>query len=108
MVVEPDPYMTLGVDPAASTDRISAAFRRLARLYHPDGRAQNPRRMIEINRAYDLIKTPERRRRYDEGRRLAAVGPGWEPADGGQPFDSRPQWVRRAMAGNMRGKVTAP
>ena len=94
MGMQPDAYATLGVGPGAPAEVISAAYRRLARIYHPDGRAQDARRMIEINRAYDLIKTPEQRRRYDEGHRLVV--------------DSRPEWVRRAMAGSMRGKVMAP
>jgi curved DNA-binding protein CbpA len=109
MGVEPDAYATLGVDPGASAEVISAAYRRMARIYHPDGRSQDSRRMIEINRAYDRIKTPELRRQYDQAcRRFVASG--WAPAGAvqrGELRDSRPEWVRRAMAGRMRAKVMA-
>jgi len=135
MSLETDAYATLGVDPGAAADVISAAYRRLARMYHPDGRTQDSRRMIEINRAYDCIKTPELRRRYDEGSRFVGVGPGWVARESGrwvpglgahaaggpgaapsswrarvdpvEARDSRPEWVRRAMTGKLRAKVVA-
>jgi curved DNA-binding protein CbpA len=76
MSVEPDAYATLGVDPGAPAEAVSAAYRALARRWHPDGRTPDPVRMSEINQAYNLIKTRELRQRYDESHRLVAVGPG--------------------------------
>jgi curved DNA-binding protein CbpA len=62
-----DAYRTLQVDREADPDVIQAAYRRLARKYHPDA---NPgrdaaERMIAINRAWDFLRDPERRRAYD-------------------------------------------
>jgi len=71
-----DAYRTLQVVPDADDFVIEAAFRVLARRYHPDGHKGDAARMAEINRAYDLLRTPIRRRRYDRERQLTPVGPG--------------------------------
>ncbi|GIV75028.1 MAG: hypothetical protein KatS3mg049_3584 [Caldilinea sp.] len=61
-------YQILQVAPNATQAEIAAAYRRLARQVHPD---LNPspdahRRMQELNEAYNTLRHPERRRRYDE------------------------------------------
>lgn len=56
-----DPYKILGVSPNASDEQIKAAYRGLAKKYHPDNYAGNPlsdlaeEKMQEINQAYDEI-----------------------------------------------------
>ncbi len=56
-----DPYSVLGVSKDASDEEIKAAYRELARKYHPDNYADNPlsdlagEKMKEINEAYDAI-----------------------------------------------------
>ena len=57
-----DPYSVLGVSPNASDDEVKAAYRRLAKKYHPDlnpGDEEAARKMNEINAAYDQIKNPQ-------------------------------------------------
>ena len=53
-----DPYKVLGVSPGASDDEVKAAYKRLAKKYHPDlnhGSAEAEARMKEINSAYATI-----------------------------------------------------
>jgi DnaJ domain len=57
--VSADPFAVLGVAPNASADEVAAAYRSLAKRWHPD-RAEGPqatRRMAEINAAYDLLRS---------------------------------------------------
>jgi DnaJ domain len=54
-----DPFAVLGVAPTASAEEVAAAYRNLAKRWHPD-RAEGPqaaRRMAEINAAYDLLRS---------------------------------------------------
>ena len=54
----PDPYKTLQVDPEAEDEVIEAAYRRLARKYHPDV-APGPEaqdRMVRINQAWEMLR----------------------------------------------------
>ena len=62
-----DCYSILGVPPAATAEEIRAAYRRLARQYHPDLNSgpEAEARMKEINEAYDTLSDPLRRRQYD-------------------------------------------
>ena len=56
-----DPYKVLGIQPNATDDEVKAAYREMARKYHPDNYANNPlselaqEKMQEINEAYDTI-----------------------------------------------------
>lgn len=65
-----DPYQILGVGRTASADDIKAAFRKLAKQYHPDlnpGRADIELKFKEVNAAYSLLSDPDKRARFDRG-----------------------------------------
>jgi len=67
MQPEPDYYKILQVHPTAEPEVIEAAYRRLARKYHPDVN-QDPaatERMRDLNEAYDLLSDPNERSEYD-------------------------------------------
>jgi curved DNA-binding protein len=62
-----DYYDVLGISRTASADEIQQAYRKLARRHHPDVN-KNPgaeEQFKEINEAYQVLKDPETRRRYD-------------------------------------------
>jgi len=61
-------YQILGVDHSADADAIKAAFRQLARKYHPDlnnGNQQSEEKFKEINEAYEVLGNPEKRAMHD-------------------------------------------
>ena len=79
-----DYYETLGVARASSPEEIKKAFRKLARLHHPDvakDKIAGEAKFKEINEAYEVLGDPEKRRRYDD------LGPNWQEANGG-PSDA--------------------
>lgn len=77
-----DPYKILQVDPEAEDEVITAAYRRLARKYHPDV-APDPAsaaRMAAINTAFEAIGDPSRRRSFDHDRARREAPDGAGPA----------------------------
>lgn len=59
-------YDTLGVSRDASDEDIRRAFRKAARTEHPD-KGGDEQKFAAINRAYEILKDPERRAVYDSG-----------------------------------------
>src|SRR5947209_20473092 len=86
-----DHYEVLGITRNATDEEIKRAYRALARQYHPDSNPDMPdadARFKEINLAYETLRDPERRRRYDvfgdDGMRAGPQGPG--PGGPGEAF----------------------
>jgi DnaJ-class molecular chaperone len=73
-----DYYDILGVKRDATDKDIKQAYRKLARMYHPDvnpGNKAAEAKFKEINQAYEVLSDPEKRRKYDQ------YGDSWEHAD---------------------------
>jgi curved DNA-binding protein CbpA len=71
-----DPYKILQVDSEAEDEVITAAYRRLARKYHPDLAASSDAadRMTRINAAWELIGDPAKRAAYDRSKLGGSAG----------------------------------
>ncbi len=89
-------YDILGVTRGASEEEIRAAYRRLAKRWHPDFNRGDPRaeRMFKrITAAYEILGDPEKRRRYDrgeideEGRERVRARSFWRAAEGRPGFE---------------------
>jgi len=69
MTAFPDHYAALGIDPTADQEVIGAAYRALAKKYHPDTGATtgtaSAERFAEIQQAYEVLGSVESRKQYD-------------------------------------------
>jgi curved DNA-binding protein len=82
-----DYYSILGVPRTATDKEIKTAFRKLARVHHPDvnqGDKAAEDKFKEINEANEVLGDPEKRKKYDE------LGPRWQEYE---------QWERAGKPG---------
>ncbi len=101
---EADYYAILGVAPDASRETIHQAYRRLAKLWHPDRytlapetlRERAERRMRAISRAWTELGDPIRRRAYDQRR----YGSPWPDVVHQPATDNSPGQRRRDVRGH--------
>jgi len=86
-----DPHAVLGLPPGAAPERVTAAYRKLAKRWHPDrgGGREAERRMAEINSAYDLLRAAAWTQRHEH---LPARAP--RPA-------ARGSWLPPAIRGAL-------
>lgn len=82
-----DYYETLGVSRTATQEEISKAYRKLARKVHPDVNkaADAESKFKQLSEAYEVLKDPEKRTRYD------TLGANWKA---GQDFQPPPDWAQ--------------
>jgi molecular chaperone DnaJ len=99
---EKDLYEVLGTSRDATDKEIKAAYRRLARKYHPDVNPGNPeaeQRFKEIQAAYSVLSDKEKRKQYD------TYGSGFFTSQGGPSGGPGMEWedfVREFATRGMR------
>lgn len=84
--LEKDFYARLGVPKDADAAAIKKAYRKLARTYHPDQNAGDPKAestFKEIGEAYAVLSDTEQRQQYDALRAMAGGGPRFASGPGG-------------------------
>ena len=93
-----DYYIELGVPRNAADKEVKAAYRRLARRYHPDVNTSDPdaeTRFKRVNEAYQVLSDPKTRRDYDQ------YGDNWKHAEQMRANDSRGGGFRRSRGGHQ-------
>jgi curved DNA-binding protein len=101
-----DYYEVLGLQRSASQKEISAAFRKLARKYHPDlnaGDKQAEARFKEVSEAHDVLSDTKKRQLYDQ------FGPDWSAAStGGAPGTPSQSGYRGAGGPSVQYRTVSP
>jgi curved DNA-binding protein len=91
-----DYYKILGVERNASPEEIKKVYRKLAMKYHPDrnpGNKASEEKFKEINEAYEVLRDPKKRSRYDQ---LGEDYSHWAQSGGSPNAYDWNQWSRQA------------
>ncbi|HYF37342.1 MAG TPA: DnaJ C-terminal domain-containing protein [Prosthecobacter sp.] len=91
-----DYYEVLGLPRTATAEEIKSAFRKLARQHHPDvakDKTAAEAKFKEVNEAYEVLRDPEKRRKYDE------LGANWRDDMGGMPQGAGGPWQYTSRQG---------
>jgi molecular chaperone DnaJ len=80
-----DYYKVLGITSSATDKEITRAYRKLAKQHHPDTNPGSEERFKEISVAYDVLGDAEKRKEYDEVRRLGPAAAGFGGSTGQGP-----------------------
>ena len=67
---EDDPYLILGLSPSATQVELKAAYRNLAKKYHPDA-GGDEKRILQLNAAWELVGDIDKRIAYDKQRQYS-------------------------------------
>jgi len=85
-----DFYEVLGVQKGADEAALKAAYRKLAKQFHPDVNTEDPKaeaKFKEASEAYEILKDPQKRAAYDQFGHAAFNGGGGPGGMGGFGFD---------------------
>jgi len=74
---EKDYYKVLGLTSSATAKEITRAYRKLAKELHPDTNPGSEEKFKEVSGAYDVLGDAEKRKEYDEVRRLGPAAAGF-------------------------------
>jgi molecular chaperone DnaJ len=87
-----DYYKVLGLTSSATDKEITRAYRKLAKSSHPDTNPGSEEKFKEVSVAYDVLGDAEKRKEYDEVRRLGPAAAGFgaqgQPGAGGFNFQT--------------------
>ena len=72
-----DYYKLLGLSSSATEKEITRAYRKLAKQHHPDTNPGSEEKFKEISVAYDVLGDSDKRKEYDEVRRLGPAAAGF-------------------------------
>jgi hypothetical protein len=105
-MVDGDLYERLGVEPAASVEQVTVAFRARAKRLHPDLHPDDPAVADEfkaLTYAYNVLTNPDARAAYD--RRRGATRPPTVPVDATRTREPVFKTLRSARIGLWSGVV---